>query len=116
MAPVQQQIPCGLIRTVAFDCVGGDVFAEPKKAFGEHLGVDDCVCIDSLGMNRCGILALLDVDPALVERYRVNLAEFFTATTAQIFIAAQLGLLWRKAVTVDRCSLCTTRCANEIGV
>ena len=27
----QQQIPCRLIRTVAFDAVGGDVFAEPKK-------------------------------------------------------------------------------------
>ena len=54
-------------------------------------------------MKRRGILALLDVDPSLVERYRVDLAKFFAAAIAQIFVAAQFGLLRRKRIAVDRC-------------
>ena len=54
-------------------------------------------------MKRRGILALLDVDPALIERYRLNLSEFFAAAIAQIFVAAQFGLLRRKGIAMDRC-------------
>ena len=98
----QQQIPCGLIGTVAFDAVRGDIFAEPEERLGKHLRIDHRVRIDGVGMKRRGVLALLDVDPALVERDRVDLAEFVTAAIAQVFVAAQFGFLRRKGIAMDR--------------
>src|SRR5438270_6280791 len=89
----QQQIPRRLMGTVAFDAVRGEIFAETEERFREHLRVDDRVRIDGGGMERRRVLTLLDVDPAFVERDRVERAEFVAAAITQIFVAAQFRFL-----------------------
>ena len=63
----QQQISCRLIGTVALDAVRRDKFAKPEERFRQHLRVDNRVRIDGNGMKHRRVLALLDLDPALVE-------------------------------------------------
>ena len=53
-------------------------------------------------MEAGGVLPLLDVDGAVLERDRLDLAELGAAEIAQILAAANLGFLRRKAVAMDR--------------
>ena len=92
----------------------GHILANSHEGFSQHFRIDHGMGIDRFGMNIGTILAFLDIDPPLVKRDGIDLAELLATDIAEFFITAQLGLLWRKAVTVNRCSFCSTRRANEI--
>ena len=60
------------------------------------------------------VLAFLDLDPALVERDRVEGAKLVTAAIAQVFAAAQFRFLRRKGIAVDRRFCCAAEGADIV--
>src|SRR5262245_48357254 len=53
-------------------------------------------------MEACGVLALLDINRAVFQRYSFHAAEFRTAYTVEILVSAQIRILQSKAVTMYR--------------
>ena len=66
-----------------------------------------------LGMNIGSVLPFLYVDSSRVERDCIHLPEFRTTEASKVFVAAQIRILCRKAVPMNRCPGRATNGLNE---
>ena len=78
-----------------------DVLANAHQCICKDLRIDNLVGEHGFGMHVGRILPLLYIYRPIFQRNRYDFAELLAAHSAQVFVAAQIGILGRKAVAMD---------------
>src|SRR6266849_8049258 len=89
------------MSALTFHSVARHVLADPHQRVGKYLGIDEVVGEDRLGMEACGISALLDVDGAVVERNSHHASELIAPDAPEIVFGPDVGILQRKPVAMN---------------